>query len=109
MHVTLDLIIVWINAGLSLTAAVVLMLAAFGESMPELRPIRFAGAVLAAIYFGAYIGLAMFWIDSPATWSQYLRPIGLLAWPIIWITPTVIENRTWRKISKAIGHTRDAE
>lgn len=100
---TLDLAVVLADAALAAAAAVVMLLAAFGESMPELRPVRFAGAVLAGIYFGAYLWLA-FNLPWSGAWSQYLRPVGLLSWTIVWVAPTLIEIRTWRKIARAIGH-----
>lgn len=104
---SLDLAVVWANAACAAIACVVMLLAAFGESMPELRPVRFAGAVLAGIYCGAYVWLA-FNLDWSGSWSQYLRPVGLLAWPLVWVMPTMIENRTWRKIARAIGHQEKA-
>ena len=90
-----------INTVLSAAAAITLLLAA-RHSLPELRPV-FAGAgVLASIYCGSYFWL-IFNLDRAARWSELIRPVGLLSWPIAWIAPAAISMKLFSKLRKAAG------
>lgn len=43
-----------------------------------------------------YSYLAIF-PDSILTWSQTMRGVSLLAWPIVWIIPAVVQRRSLRR------------
>lgn len=94
-----DLIVVWVSIGLSATAGVTLFLAA-RHSLPELRA-TFAGAgVLASIYCGSYVWLAMNF-ERSKEWSALMRPVGMLSWLVAWTLPAAISMRLHRELVKA--------
>lgn len=95
-----DMFAIWMNAGMSAVAAVTMLIAS-RHSFPEFRAVRAAGGVLASIYCGAYIWLA-FHLERSREWSNLLRPVALLVWPIVWIIPTVLSMRLWSKLVRAV-------
>lgn len=98
--VWLELSVVWVSVGLSAVAAVTMLLAA-RHSLPELRAVFAAGGVLASIYCGAYIWLAMNF-ERARDWSALMRPVALMAWLVVWILPAAISMRVWAKLRSAV-------
>lgn len=94
-----DLFVIWTNAVLAAIAAVTLLLAA-RHSFPELRATFAAGGVLASIYTGSYIWLAMN-LERAKEWSQLMRPVGMVAWLVAWILPAAISMRVWSKLLRS--------
>lgn len=95
----LELSVVWLTVGMSATAAVTMFLAA-RHSLPELRSTFAAGGVLASIYSGAYVWLAMNF-ERAREWSALIRPVGLVTWLVVWILPPMISMRVWAKLRQA--------
>lgn len=94
-----SLTVVWVSLGLSAIAAVTLLLAA-RHSLPELRSTFAAGGVLASIYCGSYMWLAMNY-ERAQDWSAVMRPVGMLSWLVVWTLPASISMRVWSKLRKA--------
>lgn len=94
-----SLAVVWVSFGLSAIAAVVMFLAA-RHSLPELRATFAAGGVLASIYCGSYLWLAMNF-ERALEWSAVMRPVGMLSWLVVWTLPASISMRVWSKLRKA--------
>ena len=91
------------NGGLATLAAVFMFLAA-GRGIPEMRPWHAAAGILASIYVGAYLWLLLLGVDNSGQWSTWIRPVGLLAWPIGWIVPAMISCRLWRHLNRLGDH-----
>ena len=66
----------------------------------ETVKLRAATAMLACIYFVANVVL-LFSNINPATWSDLLRGIGVLAVPIVWVLPARMSVRMALKIREA--------
>ena len=95
---TLSLMVVWLNLGMSLVAASVCRYAA-RHTFPELRPVFAATTILALIYSGAYVWLA-FNLERSGVWSQYVRPVSLVAWPVAWMCPAALSVILWLRINR---------
>lgn len=93
---TFTVAIIWANALFALVACVAMVLGA-RHSFPELRPMFAGGAALAALYVGSYTWLG-FNIEHAADWSLWMRPVALVAWFTVWIVPTFVSVRLFRKI-----------
>ena len=98
---TLTLFVIWCSLAMSLTAALVCAYAS-RHSFPELRPVFAASGVLALIYSGAYLWLG-FNIERSAQWSQYVRPVGLIAWPVAWIFPPAMSVLLYMRVRRTLG------
>ena len=100
---SLPTFIIVLNGGLATLAALFTFRAA-GHGVPEMRPWHAAGGILAVIYCAAYAWLLWVGVDNSGTWSTWVRPFGLLAWPIGWIIPAVISCRLWRHLNRLGDH-----
>lgn len=71
-------------------------------SSPTWRSVHAAIAALAAVYAVAYAYLAV-WPHAILTWSQTMRGVSLLAWPLVWIIPAVVQRRSNRQVRDIIN------
>jgi hypothetical protein len=67
----------------------------------------FAGtSFLSAVYFGSFFWL-VFNMDQAATWSAWLRPVGMLSWLVAWTAPPwVIVNHHTRFSRRLVDDAR---
>ena len=100
---SLSTFIAALNGALATLAAVFMFVAA-GRGVPEMRPWHAAAGILALIYTVAYAVLLWVGVDDSGHWSTWVRPFGLLAWPIGWIIPAVISCRLWRHLNRLGDH-----
>lgn len=98
---TLSLFVVWCTVALTVLAAIVHWYAS-RHSFPELRPVFAAAGVLALIYMGFYVWLA-FNLERSGDWSSYIRPVGLIAWPVVWIAPPAWSVLIWVRVQRTLG------
>lgn len=96
-----DTVVIIVNMALAATAAGVQFRAA-SRGLPELRAWHAASGVLAVIYVGAYGVLLAVMHDDRGSWSLWVRPLALLAWPIVWIAPAVISVSLLRRLHRVV-------
>ena len=72
---------------------------AFRVGFAEVKAPFAATAVLAAIYSASYAVLLFTDVD-PSHWTQAIRPVTLVTWPIVWSWPAIRAVRTARRIRR---------
>lgn len=95
-----DRAVVVVNALLAFASACANVRAVRG-STAMWRSVHVTIAALAVVYAAAYAYLAA-WPDSILTWSQTMRGVSLLAWPVVWIAPAVVQRRSNRQVRDII-------
>ncbi len=72
-----------------------------GVRSPEpWRSVRMPIAALASIYSLAYLWL--FITQDIGPWSSVMRGFSLLAWPIVWVRPAIVNLRIVDAMRKAV-------
>lgn len=92
------------NAILAAVACVV-NLRALPHNSPTWRNVHVSIAALAAVYVGGYLYLAI-WPENLLTWSQTMRGVSMLAWPVVWIIPAVVQRRSIRRTNQILEEER---
>lgn len=93
---TLNDLIVLGNALLALLAAVVGLWAAT-RGVPALRVIHAATGALALLYALSYGYLLVDLDGRLRRWSEVMRGVALIVWPIAWIWPPLASVRRYRE------------
>lgn len=79
-------VVVWLNLAGAVAATVVAVIAA--RVAPRYRAALVGTALLAALYSVGY-GWLIFVDIHPADWSRSLRWLGIVAWPLVWVYPSL--------------------
>jgi hypothetical protein len=96
--------IVWLNILGAAVAAVVNFHASHVNPAPWSR-IRLMIAAYATIYVGGYLWLLN--VDDIAVWSQTMRGVSVLTWPLVWIAPAWVSTRVWREVKQQITDSEE--
>ena len=84
----------WLTFG-SFVLALVALAANFWAgvvAVVEVRRVYRTVAVLNTVYVAGYVWL-LFGHVNPGTWSNWLRPVGIMAWPLVWAYPAFVAVR----------------
>ncbi len=96
---TLERYVVLANAVMALFAMGVN--AGTAHATPEpWRSVRIPIAALAGIYSAAYLWL--FFTQDVGPWSSIMRGVSVLAWPVVWIRPAIVNRRVVAAMRKAV-------
>jgi hypothetical protein len=66
------------------------------------RPWHAAVAILAGIYSMGYCWLLFTHVD-PSVWSGTMRYVGLVTWPVVWITPALLARQQAKEIQRRLA------
>ena len=94
--------VVALNALLALTATVI-NLHASKKVVGEWRGVRVSIAAVATAYV-----LVMF-PEEIIVWSKVMRGVSLLAWPVVWIHPAVVQRRSVKRTREILEKELDRE
>lgn len=95
-----DRAVVVVNALLALLSACANIGAVRG-STATWRSVHVTIAALAVVYSAAYLFLAV-WPHAILTWSQTMWGVSLVAWPLVWIIPAVVQRRSNKQVRDII-------
>ena len=101
----ITVVIAWANLVFAATACGVNVWAA-RRGPGVLRPLRAAVAALAAVFVAAYVWLLSD-LDAGLNWSQWMRPVGLVAWGLVWILPPCIVHRASARVAAHLDSKAD--
>lgn len=99
--------VVALNALLALTATVI-NLHASKKVVGEWRGVRVSIAAVATAYVLGYTYLVMF-PEEIIVWSKAMRGVSLLAWPVVWIYPAVLQRRSVKRTREILEKELDRE
>lgn len=102
-----DRFVVALNGVLALVAALANLHSARGAT-GDWRRVRVSIAAVATAYVLGYAYLAMF-PDEIITWSKVMRGVSLLAWPIVWIHPAVVQRRSMKRTKEILEKEMERE
>lgn len=71
------------------------------------RSVRVIIGALAAIYAVAYVWL--FVTQDVGPWSSLMRGVSLIAWPVVWIRPAVVNAKVSRLLVALLPTKGDEE
>lgn len=94
-----DRVFIAINMALATISCAVHVVVAV--RLARLRALSAASATLAAMYVGAYVWLL---VDPDVVhWSQIMRGVSIVVWPLIWILPGVTAVRARNDLVAKVG------
>ena len=99
--------VVALNALLALGATIANLLSS-REATGEWRGVRVSIAAVATAYVIGYTYLAMF-PEEIIVWSKVMRGVSLLAWPVVWIHPAVVQHRSMKRTKEILEKELDSE
>lgn len=88
-----------ITSGSLALASAIIATAAARHGLPSWRPYHAAVAVLSLLYLAGYIWLIGF-APTVSIWSGRMRGVGLVAWPVVWMVPSILSMRSFVKLHR---------
>lgn len=93
--------IIWLNVIGAVVAAFFNLKAARNNPAPW-QKIRLLTGVYSIIYVVGYMWLLGIGTDGIEAWSQTMRGVSVLAWPLVWIAPAYVSTRVWNNVRRDI-------